>query len=386
MQVPLARAVDGGDGGEHVAQRAPRQFDAVVARIPHRDVGLWHGRRELRRARAHLEVEDCLLERGERAEVPIGPRALKVVRPHLDERRAAPHEEGVRQPGAVRPHQHVRRARRAHVSAQAAGAKLVRAADDAPPADAARSPRARAALEQCVEVGEAPREFGARPVDENDAQRPVAVGRLGRRNRGGGVNGPPRGDRRRHALRGAPRRHRRRERVKRRPKIAHQHAAVAVRRALPRRASGRRRRGGSGVAARRLLSHRPNRRRAQVAEHPIERVFAPRPRPQIRPEQHVLVDQAGRLQLVNRHQRAHEAVGKREGPRRHPHERHARREAAVAHRGARAARRRPNPPARAPSDAGAPAGTSGANQTASAPPWLARQRAHDRRSARQRIN
>eukprot|EP00966_Prymnesium_polylepis_P140200 3238494-Prymnesium_polylepis.2 len=67
-----------------------------------------------------------MLERAQFFEVVVGPRPLEAKRPHLDQRAAASHEEGVRQAGAVRPHEHIGAPRRRHVVREASSAKLVR--------------------------------------------------------------------------------------------------------------------------------------------------------------------------------------------------------------------------------------------------------------------
>ena len=106
---------------------------------------------------------------------------MRHVRPQLEQRAAPPHEEGVVEPGAVRTDEHVGAARHADVLRERAAAEGVRGAAEAEPPRAERAgavegdavlrqQAAPAAAEQLVQVGQAARALGLRPVNEDELQ------------------------------------------------------------------------------------------------------------------------------------------------------------------------------------------------------------------------
>ena len=133
----------------------------------------------------------------------------------------------------------------------------------------------------------------------------------------------------RHTLRRGPRSHAGGVRVEGRAEVADDQLLVAARDA-PRRRPALARRVPVGALGRGVAQ--PGRALgAQGGEHLVEAVAAHRARVEVGPEQHVLVDQAGLHQLVHGHHRVDEVLGEAERPGRHPHERHAAREALAAH-------------------------------------------------------
>eukprot|EP00966_Prymnesium_polylepis_P123940 2866018-Prymnesium_polylepis.1 len=266
------------------------------ARVPSRHVGRRHRRAEGAIDGAHDKGARGVLALRHRIVVGVGPRAVKVERPDLDEGRARRHEECVRQRRAVRAHEDVRPPHGGDVRAQPAPAKVVGRTARWPSRHArrGRSP-SPAGLEQLVGVGDAPCALlGGLAVDKQDRERlllarRVAPSSLARRQ---AVELE-----RRHDAARRPRRRDGRYLVVHILEAADEQPLEAARRAVAR-----------GLAPRRNVAGRPHRLVGEPAEHAHLEVDEA-PAADLGREAHVAVDHAQVEELGDGRHRVEEEFG-----------------------------------------------------------------------------